>query len=149
MVLGKSSGLRSERTLTLRTYLRTLRNAPKGLRTRFAGRLFPKLFRTSVRSEAESCEFDRLDNYEAKYRVLAQLLGRPGKVPPADEIAFLRSIEGYAGRAGTVHFGDCLFLTAFLSILAPSCPIEIGTLGGFSAAVIAAAIRWQHPGEQR
>lgn len=52
-------------------------------------------------------------------------------------------------REGTIHVGDCLFLTAFVSILAPSRAIEIGTLGGFSAAVIAAAIRRQHPDEKR
>jgi predicted O-methyltransferase YrrM len=149
MPLGKSSGPRSERTLTLGTYLRTLRDAPKGLRARFAGRLFPQLFRTSERSDAESCEFHFLDEYEARYRHLAQLLGRPGKTAPPDELAFLRSIESYAGKAGTIHVGDCLFLTAFVSILAPPRAIEIGTLGGFSAAVIAAAIRWQRPGEKR
>lgn len=145
MPLGKSSGPRSERALTLGTYLRTLRDAPKGLRTQFASRLFPDLLRKSVRSEAESCEFHSLHDYEDKYRQLAGLLGRSDKTPPPDEIAFLRSIEGYAGRAGTIHLGDCLFLTAFVSILAPSRAIEIGTLGGFSAAVIAAAIHWQHP----
>jgi predicted O-methyltransferase YrrM len=148
MSFGKSPGLRSERTLTLHTYLRTLRDAPKGLRTRFVTRLFPDLFRTSVRCEEESCEFHSLDDYEAKYRLLATLLGRPEKTPPPDELAFLRSIEPYAGRAGTINLGDCLFLTAFVSILAPSRAVEIGTLGGFSAAVIAAAIRWQHPGEK-
>jgi predicted O-methyltransferase YrrM len=119
------------------------------LRLRFAGRLFPDLFRTSVRSAAESCEFDTLDNYEAKYRRLAQVLGRPEKRPPPDEVAFLRSIEGYAGRAGTIHVGDCLFLTAFVSVLAPTRAIEIGTFGGFSAAVVAAAIRWQYPGQKK
>ena len=146
MPLAKSSGLRSERTLTLGTYLRTLRDARKGLRTRFARQLFPQLFQKSVRSEAESCEFHSLDKYEDKYRQLAGLLGRPEKTPPSDELGFLRSIEGYAGKAGTIHVGDCLFLTAFVSILAPSRAIEIGTLGGFSAAVIAAAIRRQYPG---
>ncbi|HYJ05018.1 MAG TPA: class I SAM-dependent methyltransferase [Chthoniobacterales bacterium] len=39
---------------------------------------------------------------------------------------------------------DCLFLTAFVSILAPSGVVEIGTLGGFSAAIIAATLRRQH-----
>src|SRR4051812_24429602 len=145
MPLGKSSGPRSERTLTLGTYLRTLRDAPKGLRTQFASRLFPDLLRKSVRSDAESCEFHSFHDYEDKYRQLARLLGRPDKTPPSGELAFLRAIEGYAGRAGTIHVGDCLFLTAFVSILAPSRAIEVGTLGGFSAAVIAAAIRWQHP----
>jgi cephalosporin hydroxylase len=61
----------------------------------------------------------------------------------------LRSIEDYAGTAGTIHVGDCLFLTAFISILAPCRAIEIGTFGGFSAAVMAAAIRRQHPDEKR
>jgi predicted O-methyltransferase YrrM len=148
MAFGKSSRPRSERTLTLGTYLRTLRDAPKGLRFRFASRLFPALFRKSVQLEAETCEFDTLANYEARFRSLAQLLGRPDKTPPPDELAFLRSIEGYAGRAGTIHVGDCLFLTAFVSILAPHRSIEVGTLGGFSAAVIAAAIRRQHPDEK-
>jgi predicted O-methyltransferase YrrM len=134
-----------ERALSLRTYLRTLRDAPKGLRVRFARRLFPMLFRTSTKSEPEICEFGSLEDYQTKYQRLGQLLGRAEKGPPPEELAFLRSIETYAGRAGTINFGDCLFLTAFVSVLAPSRAIEIGTLGGFSAAVIAAAIRWQHP----
>jgi len=146
MHFGKSG---HERTLSLQTYLRTLRDAPKGLRVRFASRLFPDLFRTSARSEPESCEFDSLESYKKNYQLLARLLDRAEKSPPPEEIAFLRSIEAYAGRAGTIHFGDCLFLTAFVSLLAPSRGIEIGTLGGFSAAVIAAAIRWQHPGEEK
>lgn len=146
MQSGKSS---RERTLSLRTYLRTLRDAPKGLRVRFASSLFPMLFRTSARLEPEICEFDSLENYKTKYRLLAQLLGRAEKSPPPEEPAFLRGIQAYAGRAGTIHFGDCLFLTACASILAPSRAIEIGTLGGFSAAVIAAAIRGQHPGEKK
>ena len=138
-----------ERALSLRIYLRTLRDAPQGLRVRFARRLFPTLFRTSVRFKAERCEFDSLDDYETKYRFLSQLLDREEKSPPPEEVAFLRSIQDYAGRAGTIHFGDCLFLTAFVSVHAPPRAIEIGTLGGFSAAVIAAALRWQRPGEKK
>lgn len=144
-----SGKLPRERTLSLRTYLRTLRDAPKGLRVRFARRLFPDLFRTSARSESEKCEFGSLEDYQTKYQLLAELLDRAEKRPPHEEIAFLRSIQDYAGRAGTIHFGDCLFLTAFVSVLAPSRAIEIGTLGGFSAAVIAAAIRRQHPREKK
>src|SRR6059058_64415 len=115
-----------ERALSLRVYARTLRDAPKGLRVRFASRLFPMLFRTTVKSEPESCEFDSLEDYQTKYRVLGQLLGRGEKRPPPEELAFLRAIEVYAGGAGTIHFGDCLFLTAFVSLLAPSRAIEIG-----------------------
>src|SRR5436190_9818010 len=146
---GKSRSLRPERTLSWRTYLRTLRDAPKGLRAPFARRLLPDLFRTDGRSTAESCEFDSLDDYQTKHRLLAQLLGRTEKEPPPGEIDFLRSIQTYAGREGTIHFGDCLFLTAFVSVLAPSRAIEIGTLNGFSAAVIAAALRWQRRGEKK
>jgi predicted O-methyltransferase YrrM len=97
----------------------------------------------------ENCEIDSLDNYETKYRLLARLLDRAEKNPPLGEVDFLSSIETYAGRDGTIHFGDCLFLTAFVSVLAPSRAIEIGTFGGFSAAVMAAAIRWQHPAERK
>jgi predicted O-methyltransferase YrrM len=149
MHFGKSPGLRSDGALSLGTYLRTMRDAPKGLRTRFASRLFSGLFRAAVSLTPETCEFDFFDEYETKYRLLARLLDRPGKSPRPEELAFLRSIEGYAGRAGTIHFGDCMFLTACVSVVGPSRAIELGTLGGFSAAVIAAAIRWQHPARKQ
>lgn len=136
------------RMLPVRTYLRTLRDAPSGLRVRFAARLFPDLFRTTAKPEPEICEFRSLEDYDRNYRLLARLLGREGKVPPAEEVGFLRSIESYAGRAGTIQFGDCLFLTALASIVAPRRAFEVGTLGGFSAAVIAAAVRRQHPDEK-
>src|SRR3954470_8664663 len=145
MHFAKPPGPRSGRMLSLRTYLRTLRDAPKGSRARFASRLIPDLFRTAESSTPESCEFDSLEEYQTKHRLLARKLGRAEKNPPPDELAFLRSIQTYAGKAGTIHFGDCLFLTAFVSVLAPPRAIEIGTLAGFSAAVIAAAIRAQHP----
>jgi hypothetical protein len=147
--MHSGESVQSEPTLSFRTYLRTLRDAPKGLRARFARRLFPQLFRTSTSSTTEHCEFDSFEEYLTKYLLLAQLLGRPEKRPPPDELVFLRSIQAYAGRAGTIHFGDCLFLTAFVSVLVPVRAIEIGTLGGFSAAVIAAAIRAQRPGENK
>ena len=145
MQFAKPPDPRSGRMLSLRTYLRTLRDAPKGSRARFASRLIPDLFRTGESSTPESCEFDSLEEYQTKHRLLARKLDRAEKSPPPDQLAFLRSIQTYAGKAGTIHFGDCLFLTAFVSVLAPSRAIEIGTFGGFSAAVIAAAIRVQHP----
>lgn len=73
------------------------------------------------------------------------MLGHAGKTPPPSEVEFLRRINNrrieYPGRIG---INDCLFLTAFVSILAPSRVVEIGTLGGFSAAIIAATLRRQH-----
>ena len=44
---------------------------------------------------------------------------------------------------GTIGPSDYLFLTAFVSILAPQRVVEIGTLTGFSAAIIAATLRRQ------
>lgn len=46
---------------------------------------------------------------------------------------------------GTIGLREFLFLTAFASIVAPQRAIEIGTLAGFSAAVIAAALHRRHP----
>jgi len=45
---------------------------------------------------------------------------------------------------GGISGQDYFFLTALVSILAPRRAIEIGTLTGFSAAIIAAAIYRQH-----
>ena len=45
---------------------------------------------------------------------------------------------------GGIGARDYFFLTALVSILAPRRVIEIGTLTGFSAAIIAAAIHRQH-----
>jgi predicted O-methyltransferase YrrM len=133
--------------LSAKTYLRTLRDAPKGLRVKFARNLLPELFRQSRTAKAEICEFHSLEDYETQYRALSHMLDRGEKSPPPNDLVFLRSIQDYAGRAGTIHFGDCLFLSAFVSVLAPSRVIELGTLGGFSAAVIASAIQGQHPGQ--
>ena len=73
------------------------------------------------------------------------MLGQAGKTAPPSEIEFLRKIDNqratYQGRIG---ISDCLFLTAFVSILAPLRVVEIGTLGGFSAGIIAAALHRQH-----
>ena len=73
------------------------------------------------------------------------MLGRAGKTPPPGELEFLQSIVNrqihYPYTIGT---SDLFFLTAFVSILAPQRVIEIGTWTGFSAAIIAAALRRQH-----
>ena len=45
---------------------------------------------------------------------------------------------------GGISAQDYFFLTAIVSILAPRRAVEIGTLTGFSAAIIAAAIYRQH-----
>ena len=139
-----SFDLQGERGLSLGSYLRALRYSPAGARIAVARKLFPYLFQRVARSTAEICEFDSPGNYETNYRRLARLLGHSEKVPPLGEIDFLQSIQNRGAHPGAIGLHEFLFLTAFASILAPERAIEIGTLAGFSAAVIAAAIRRQH-----
>jgi predicted O-methyltransferase YrrM len=143
-----SFDLQEEARLPLGSYLRALCYSPIRSRIVIARKLFPYLFQRVARSTAEICEFDSLENYETSYRRLARLLGRSEKTPPPGEIDFLCSIQNRGAHPGTIGLHEFLFLTAFASILAPERAIEIGTLAGFSAAVIAGAIRRQHPGRR-
>jgi predicted O-methyltransferase YrrM len=105
-----------------------------------APKLFPYLFGKIQESMPAVCEFDSLENYEIQYTRLAQLLGGGKSLPPPGEMEFLRSIQNRGTHPGTIDLPEFLFLTAFASIIAPQRAIEIGTLAGFSAAVIAAAL---------
>lgn len=127
------------------SYLEVVRHSPSRCRTAVAGALFPYLFRRIGRSAVECCEFDSLKNYETSYRRLARLLGRNENCPPAGEIEFLLSVENCAVHPGTISLREYLFLSAFASIVAPEWAVEIGTLAGFSAAIIAAALHRRHP----
>jgi len=102
--------------------------------------LFPYLFTKLAPSTVESCEFQSFKSYEADYRRLARILGRDQECLPAGEIDFLESVENRRAHRGTIGLRDYLFLSAFASILAPERAVEIGTLVGFSAAIIAAAL---------
>jgi predicted O-methyltransferase YrrM len=95
-------------------------------------------------SVAEVCEIKSLRHFEAGYAQLASMLGARANAPPAGQIEFLRSVSERPAYKGTIGPADYLFLTAFVSILAPRRVVEIGTLTGFSAGVIAAAIACQH-----
>ena len=91
-------------------------------------------------------EFKSFEQFEIKYRTLAAELGHAGKIPPPGELDFLHAMVDlddvrYPGGIGS---RDYFFLTALVSILAPRRVVEIGTLTGFSAAIIAAAIHRQH-----
>lgn len=110
--------------------------------------LFPYLFRRMAPSAVEACEFDSLKNFDTNYRRLARLLGRIQEYPPAGEIEFLSSVENRGVHPGTIALREYLFLSAFASILAPKRTVEVGTLAGFSAAIIAAALRRRHPGQK-
>jgi len=132
-------------TISLTLLLEALRWTPRGSRLRVLRSLFPYLSVPLQRSSAASCRFESLDEFATDYVELAALLGKAGKVPPPDEIEFLRAMlnrpEQYRGSVGPRDF---FFLTAFVSILAPQRVLEIGTWTGFSAAIIAAAIHRQH-----
>jgi len=91
-------------------------------------------------------EFRNWEQFEIKYRQLAEELGHPGKIPAPGEVDFLHAMVDlddvrYPGGIGS---RDYFFLTCLVSILAPKRVIEIGTLTGFSTAIIAAAIYHQH-----
>jgi predicted O-methyltransferase YrrM len=91
-------------------------------------------------------EFRNWEQFEIKYRQLAEELGHPGKIPAPGEVEFLHKMVDldevrYPGGIGS---RDYFFLTCLVSILAPRRVIEIGTLTGFSTAIIAAAIHHQH-----
>jgi predicted O-methyltransferase YrrM len=125
------------------------RNAPPGRRfevlrrAREGVRLHPAL---APPRYFDVGEFRNWEQFEIKYRQLAEELGCPGKVPAPGEVDFLHKMVAlddvrYPGGIGS---RDYFFLTCLVSILAPHRVIEIGTLTGFSAAIIAAAIYHQH-----
>ena len=107
--------------------------------------MFPYLFTKLAPSAVELCEFQSLKSYEADYGRLARILGRDQGVLAAGEIDFLESLENRGTHPGTISLREYLFLSAFASILAPERAVEIGTLAGFSAAIIAAALHRRHP----
>jgi predicted O-methyltransferase YrrM len=140
-----SFDLQEKGGLPLGSYLRALRYSPVRSRIVIARKLFPYLFQRVARSTAETCEFDSLENYETSYQHLGRLLGHSEKVPPPGEMEFLHSIQNRGAHPGTISLREFLFLTAFASILAPQRAIEVGTLAGFSAVIIASAIHRQRP----
>ena len=86
-------------------------------------------------------EMKSLAEFERQYTKLAAELGRPAKSPSPGEVEFLASVEKRRrDYKGAIALADVLFLTAFVSILSPRRVLEIGTLTGFSAGVIAAAL---------
>lgn len=135
--------------LSLSRYCHAIRSAPAGRRLEAVWKLRRALASPSPDVIGECVdigEFGSFDDFETKYRTLATFLGHAGKIPPPGEIEFLhRMAERESFRhPGGISASDYFFLTALVSILAPVCVIEIGTLTGFSAAIIAAAVHRQH-----
>jgi predicted O-methyltransferase YrrM len=141
----RNAGFRIRNVRSLFAFFwRTFWRLPKNRRWNFLGQL-PLLRHELPRSFEQSSPFAHLNNYSSDYSQLAALLGQPGKTPPQGELEFLRSIAQRPMRYhGPIGISEALFITAFAGILAPARVIEIGTLTGFSAAIIAAALRRQH-----
>jgi hypothetical protein len=122
-----------------------MRRAPWGRRIKLARRLFPALFEEMRPAVAEVCKFNSPAEYQKRYTQLAKMLGHDGETPPPGEIEFLNSMRHRPiQHPGAIGLDDYFFLTAFTTILAPQRVIEIGTLTGFSAAIIAAALSRRH-----
>lgn len=131
--------------VSLPRYFRTLRHAPRGARLKLLRKWFESRFSRPSPSTAEVCEFRSIESYEKNYADLAALLGKAGKAPPPNEADFLRRMLHRPDQhAGAIGRDDYFFLTAFASILAPRRVVEVGTLTGFSAAILAAALERQH-----
>ena len=131
--------------LRLTIFLVAIVKAAPSSRVKIFQLLYPSLSAPCPASSPVICEINSLADFHSSYSHLAAMLGHPGKAPLPSEMEFLRRIDNrpieYPGRIEVSH---CLFLTAFVSILAPPRVVEIGTLGGFSAAIIAATLRRQH-----
>ena len=135
--------------LSLAQRLETFRYAPPGRRLELVRKISDVLSKTTPTTPAryfDVGEFRNWEQLEIKYRQLAEELGYPGKIPAPGEVEFLHRMVDlddvrYPGGIGS---RDYFFLTCLVSILAPRRVIEIGTLTGFSTAIIAAAIYHQH-----
>jgi len=92
------------------------------------------------------CEIATPDRYEDGLKQLAGCLSRPTPVLAADRRSLEHLLAYQRNCSGAIGMGDLLFLHAFVNVLAPDRVVEIGTLSGFSAAVIADAVaQHQHP----
>ena len=126
-------------------FFRTLRRARPGARLPLLGKWFASRRASENPEPAKSCAFSSLANYETDYAKLGALLDHPGITPPAGETDFLRRLlQRPLTHPGTIGAEDYFFLTACASILAPRRTVELGTLTGFSAALLAAALARRH-----
>jgi cephalosporin hydroxylase len=135
--------------LSLSRYFNAFRYAPVGHRFEVVRKLWSDLGRPWPSGAGECVDIGQyrsFEEFETKYATLATFLGRVGKIPPPGELEFLHAMVALddVRYPGGISSLDCVFLTALVSIFAPRRVIEIGTLTGFSAAIIAKAIHRQH-----
>lgn len=89
------------------------------------------------------CEIATPDRYEDGLTELAGHLSRPRPVIPGQRRGLEHLLASQRNSSGAIGMGDLLFLHAFVNVLAPDRVVEIGTLSGFSAAVMADAVAQQ------
>jgi predicted O-methyltransferase YrrM len=126
-----------------RERLRLLRRAPRSALPRLVLASFASL---PPAVEPVVCEIATPDRYEDGLTELAGYLSRPRPALEAEHRSLEHLLTYQRNCSGAIGMGDLLFLHAFVNVLAPDRVVEIGTLSGFSAAVIADAVaQHQHP----
>src|SRR5436305_5134932 len=120
-----------------RERLRILRRAPRSALPRLVLASFASL---PPAVEPVVCEIATPDRYEDGLAELAGHLSRPSPVLAAERRSLEHLLAYQRNCSGAIGMGDLLFLHAFVNVLAPNRVVEIGTLSGFSAAVIADAV---------
>jgi predicted O-methyltransferase YrrM len=123
-----------------RERLGILRRAPRSALPRLVLASFASL---PPAVEPVVCEIATPDRYEDGLTELAGYLSRPTPVVPVERRGLKHLLAHQRNCSGAIGMGDLLFLHAFVNVLAPDRVVEIGTLSGFSAAVIADAVAQQ------
>jgi predicted O-methyltransferase YrrM len=102
--------------------------------------VFASFARPPAAAEQVVCEIATPDKYEDGLKELAGCLHRPTPVLPPERNGLEHLLASQRNCSGAIGMGDLLFLHAFVNVLAPDRVVELGTLSGFSAAVIADAV---------
>lgn len=127
-----------------RERLGILRRAPQSALPRLLLASFASL-RPAV--EPVVCEIATPDKYNDGLALLAGYLSRPTPALATEHKSLEHLLAYHRNCSGAIGMGDLLFLHAFVNVLAPDRVVEIGTLSGFSAAVIADAVARHQPPE--
>jgi predicted O-methyltransferase YrrM len=126
---------------SIRDRLGALRYARRGKRWRLLSYSFRPLPRPS---EPLRCEVSRLEEYDSAVATISRYVAAERRgVQPVNCESLQRLIDANRSSSGAIGVGDLLFLHAFVTVLAPPRVVEVGTLTGFSASVIAAAAAQQ------
>lgn len=132
---GAATATRLSQT-TLVERLKPLRYA----RIRHILKLLPAIASPSMPpSIAAQCCFAHLDKYVPQREKLGALLSLSPDGNPFPSGSLQHFIDAHSAASGSIGIPDLLFLHAFVSV------VEIGTLSGFSAAIILDAAERAHP----